>query len=158
MVLGSLIVARLKLPFVDFQRCGFRLGVLFCAASHLLYFMCCDFPDFGHKAKYAPFGMLGKPKSAVIIKGVTTPASATSAPSSSESFPWGCCRAHTGHHLPCHRHAHGHGICGGLTAHLGLRCFTHEDLLQATNTTLMWGDLSQNDQGNSARGNRALQK
>src|SRR5215831_20731457 len=78
------------------------------AASHLLYFMCCDFPDFGHKAKYAPFGMLGKPKSAVIIKGVTTPASATSAPSSSESFPWGCCRAHTGHHLPCHRHAHGH--------------------------------------------------
>src|SRR5262249_27439262 len=38
-------------------------------ASHVLYFMCCDFPDFGHKAKYAPFGMLGKPKSAVIIKG-----------------------------------------------------------------------------------------
>jgi len=44
------------------------------AASHVLYFMCCDFPDFGHKAKYAPFGMLGKPKSAVIIKGATTPA------------------------------------------------------------------------------------
>ena len=39
------------------------------AASHVLYFMCCDFPDFGHKAKYAPFGMLGKPKSAIIIKG-----------------------------------------------------------------------------------------
>ena len=43
------------------------------AVSHLLYFMCCDFPDFGHKAKYAPFGMLGKPKSAVIIKGAHYP-------------------------------------------------------------------------------------
>src|SRR5215471_275604 len=41
MVLGSLIVARLKLPCVvsyldlirvDFRRCGFRLGVLFCRA------------------------------------------------------------------------------------------------------------------------------
>src|SRR5262249_30525930 len=43
------------------------------AASHVLYFMCCDFSDFGHKAKYAPFGMLGKPKSAVIIKGAHYP-------------------------------------------------------------------------------------
>jgi len=33
----------------------------------------CDFPDFGHKAKYAPFGILGKPKSAVIIKGAHYP-------------------------------------------------------------------------------------
>jgi hypothetical protein len=31
------------------------------APFHML-FTCSDFPDFGHEAKYAPFGMLSKPE------------------------------------------------------------------------------------------------
>src|SRR5262249_47472946 len=157
MVLGSLIVARLKLPFVDFQRCGFRLGVLFCRAvmkigmtqnmspsftsshstssgdaspttvrlasrkvgrlrradiaanwsdiatrKYSLSGGCCDFPDFGHKAKYAPFGMLGKPKSAVIIKGATTRLRHLRH-HLLHHFHGAAAVPHTGHHLPCHR-------------------------------------------------------
>jgi hypothetical protein len=35
--------------------------------SHALI-ACDDFPDFGHDAKYARFGMLGRPEAAAIIK------------------------------------------------------------------------------------------